>query len=104
MRFEGTARNSPIPLGAFGALSREEGQPFKLDLAKAKQLLAEAGYPDGFAKEFIVANTFPYTDLAQHIQANAEKVGTNLAINQMAYAQIITRDRARNFELAIAAL
>ncbi|MBI1775536.1 MAG: ABC transporter substrate-binding protein [Proteobacteria bacterium] len=103
MRFEGMARNSPIPLGAFGALSKEEGQPFRLDLAKAKQLLSEAGYPNGFTKEFIVANTFPYTDLAQHIQANAAKVGITLNINQMAYAQIMTRNRGRNFEVVMSA-
>ncbi|MBI1775537.1 MAG: ABC transporter substrate-binding protein [Proteobacteria bacterium] len=103
MRFEGTARNSPIPLGAFGALSKEAGQPFKLDLAKAKQLLTEAGYPDGFSKEFAIGNTFPYTDLAQHIQANAEKVGVKLNINQMAYSQVVAKHRGRNFEVVMTA-
>jgi peptide/nickel transport system substrate-binding protein len=103
MRFEGTARNSPVPIDFFGALSREDGQPYKLDLAKAKQLLAEAGYPDGFTKEFAIGNTFPYTDLAQHIQANAEKIGIKLNINQMAYAQVVTKARGRNYEIVMTA-
>jgi peptide/nickel transport system substrate-binding protein len=103
MRFEGVARNAFVPLGSFGALSREDGQPYKLDLAKAKQLLTEAGYPNGFTKDFAIGNTFPYTDLAQHIQANAEKVGIKLNIEQMAYPQVVTKARGRNYDVIITA-
>ena len=38
-------QQSFLPLGFFGAIAYD---PFKLDVAKAKALLAEAGYPDGF--------------------------------------------------------
>jgi peptide/nickel transport system substrate-binding protein len=103
MKYEGRARQSLVPIGAFGALSYEEGKPFKLDLDRAKQLLAEAGHPNGFEKELIVGNTFPYPDLAQHIQANAAKVGIKLNVVTMAYGQVVARHRARNFEMTMSA-
>ena len=55
--YKGTPRASLVPEGAFGALDRKEGQPFSLDLAKAKQLLTEAGYPNGFSKKMILSAT-----------------------------------------------
>ena len=103
MKYEGRARQSLVPMGAFGALSYEEGKPFKLDLEKAKQLLAEAGHPNGFEKEIIVGNAFPYPDLAQHIQANATKVGIKLNVVTMAYGQVVARHRARNFDMTMSA-
>ncbi|MDD9334109.1 MAG: ABC transporter substrate-binding protein, partial [Bartonella sp.] len=53
----GIPRASFIPLGNLGALDEKEGQPFKLDLQKAKQLLTEAGYPDGFEVNFLVGTS-----------------------------------------------
>jgi peptide/nickel transport system substrate-binding protein len=103
MKYEGRVRQSLVPMGAFGALSYEEGKPFKLDLDKAKQLLAKAGYPNGFEKELIVGNAFPYPDLAQHLQANAAKVGIKLDVVTMAYGQMISRHRSRHFEMTMSA-
>ena len=76
--------------------------PYKLDIERARKLLAEAGYPNGFSAEFAVLNNFPYPDLAQHLQANAEKVGVHLKITQMIGAQLYQRARARKFELYMA--
>ncbi len=103
MKYEGRPRQVLVPIGAFGALPVEEGNPYKLDLAKAKQLLTEAGYPNGFEKELIFGNAFPYPDLAQHLHANAEKVGIKLKLTQMTYGQVITRHRGRNFDMTMSA-
>ena len=103
MKYEGRVRQSLVPIGAFGALSVEEGKPYKLDLAKAKQLITEAGYPNGFEKELIVGNAFPYPDIAQHIQANAAKIGVKLNVVTMSYGQVVARHRARNFEMTMSA-
>ncbi len=103
MKYEGRVRQSLVPIGAFGALSYEEGKPYKLDLEKAKALLAEAGHPTGFEKEIIVGNAFPYPDLAQHIQANAAKIGVKLNVVTMAYGQVVARHRARNFDMTMSA-
>ncbi|WP_208431491.1 ABC transporter substrate-binding protein [Bartonella doshiae] len=94
----GIPRASFIPLGNFGALDKKEGQPFKLDLQKAKQLLTEAGYPDGFEANFLVGTT-PYAlPIAQSIQDNAVKVGVRLKIERLAGTQLFSKLYARAFD------
>jgi peptide/nickel transport system substrate-binding protein len=94
-------RQSPVPVGVFGALPKSY-MPYKLDIERARKLLAEAGYPNGFSAEIVVLNQFPYPDVAQHLQQNAEKVGVKLKITQMIGAQLFQRARARKFELYMA--
>jgi peptide/nickel transport system substrate-binding protein len=101
LKNDSIVRQSPVPLGVFGALP-ESYMPYKLDIERARKLLAEAGYPNGFSAEFIVLNNFPYPDLAQHLQQNAEKVGVKLKITQMIGAQLYQRSRARKFEIYMA--
>jgi peptide/nickel transport system substrate-binding protein len=103
MAYNGVPRASFAQLGAFGALDEKEGQPFKLDLDRAKQLLTEAGYPDGFETTMIFG-TLPYAPpIAQHIQANAAKVGVRIKLEQMANAQLFARHRGREFQTAMLA-
>jgi peptide/nickel transport system substrate-binding protein len=90
-----------VPLGAFGALNEEEGQPFKLDLDKAKQLITEAGYPNGFEKKFILSANNIAPNLAQHVASNASKIGIRLNLEQMADANLFTRARSRDFEVML---
>ncbi|WP_375626530.1 ABC transporter substrate-binding protein [Bartonella sp. MU37NMGALS] len=94
----GIPRASFIPLGNFGALDEKEGQPFKLDIQKAKQLLAEAGYPNGFEANFLVSNT-PYTLLlAQSLQDSAVQAGVRLKIERVAGTQLFSKLYARAFD------
>ncbi|WP_019221371.1 ABC transporter substrate-binding protein [Bartonella senegalensis] len=94
----GIPRASFIPLGNLGALDEKEGQPFKLDLQKAKQLLTEAGYPNGFEVNFLVGSA-PYAlSIAQSLQDNAEKVGVHLKIERLAGTQLFSKLYARAFD------
>src|SRR3546814_10345570 len=61
-----------LPEGMLGAIP---DQPFSLDVEKAKQLLAEAGYPDGFSITMDVRNTSPTSDMAQTIQSTFAQAG-----------------------------
>jgi peptide/nickel transport system substrate-binding protein len=99
--YKGTPRADLVPEGAFGALDRKEGQPFSLDLAKAKQLLTEAGYPEGFSKKMILSANDINPAIAQHVAANAAKVGIKLELEQMADANLFTRGRNRDFEVQL---
>ena len=65
------------PKGFLGAL---DDMPFKLDVDKAKQLLAQGGYPDGFKISIDVPNGSPYLEMAQSIQATFAKAGVELQI------------------------
>ena len=97
----GEVRQSPVPLGMFGALPKSY-MPYKLDIERARKLIAEAGFPNGFEAEIICLASFPYPDIAQHLQQNAGKVGVKLKITQMIGAQLFQRARARKFEIYLA--
>ncbi|MCZ2159266.1 ABC transporter substrate-binding protein [Bartonella sp. 220] len=94
----GIPRASFIPLGNFGALDEKEGQPFKLDLQKAKKLLTEAGYAKGFEVNLLVG-TSPYAlPIAQSIQDNAKKVGVRLKIERLVGTQLFSKLSTRGFD------
>lgn len=97
----GEPRASFVQLGAFGALDRKEGQPFTLDIEKAKALLVEAGYPDGFEANMIIGTHRYAAPIAQHIQQNAAKVGIKIKIERMANAQLFSKLRGREFETSV---
>ena len=101
LQYLGKPRASLVPEGAFGALDEKAGQPFKLDLAHAKQLITEAGYPNGFEKKMILSANNISPQVAQHIAANAAKIGIKLDLEQMADANLFTRGRARDFEIQL---
>ena len=59
--------------------SLESTYPY--DPARAKQLLAEAGHPDGFeAGTFYVANYEPFPEAAQIVQADLAAVGIDIEL------------------------
>ncbi|WP_375680630.1 MULTISPECIES: ABC transporter substrate-binding protein [unclassified Bartonella] len=94
----GVPRASFVPLGNFGALDEKEGQPFTFDIAKAKQLLAEAGYPNGFEANFLVSNAPYRVLLAQSLQDSAAQAGVRLKIERMAGTQLFSKLYARAFD------
>lgn len=103
MPYLGVPRASFVQRGAFGALDEKQGQPFKLDLDKAKQLLSEAGYPDGFTAS-VIFGTLPHSaPIAQSVQQNAAKIGVKLNLERMANAQLFSRARGREFQSAMMA-
>jgi peptide/nickel transport system substrate-binding protein len=103
MAYTGVPRASFVQIGAVGALDEKEGQPFSLDLDKAKALLAEAGYPNGF-KATVFIGTLPHSGpIAQSVQQNAAKVGVELTLERMANAQLFSKVRGREFQTAMQA-
>jgi ABC-type transport system substrate-binding protein len=62
------------------------------DQAKAKALLAEAGYPDGFKTVVYTSNVDPMPKLVQSIQADLKAVGVE--------AEIQTMDRATYYNFS----
>ena len=86
------------PVGFAGALT---DTPFELDVAKAKQLLKEAGVPDGFSVDMDVINAPIFMDMAQAIQQTFAKGGIKLNIIPGTGAQVITKYRARSHEMLL---
>lgn len=87
-----------IGSGLAGAL---DDVPFKLDVAKAKQLLADAGYPNGFDLEIDTPNSSPYTEIAQSIQSTFTQAGIRVKLIQADQKQVYTKVRARGHQTVI---
>src|SRR5690606_23890446 len=84
--------------GFLGAL---EETPFSLDVEKAKALLAEAGYPDGFSVTMDTRNTPDITGVGEAIQQTFALAGIKLELIPGDGQQTLTKYRARNHDIYI---
>jgi peptide/nickel transport system substrate-binding protein len=87
-----------LPQGFLGAIS---DKPYKFDPAKAKELLAKAGLPNGFTVTMDVRSTNPITDIAQAVQANWAQAGIKLELIPGDGKQTLTKYRARTHDIYI---
>lgn len=87
-----------LPKGVLGAL---DARPYSLDVAKAKELLAKAGLPDGFSVTMDVRNTQPVTGIAEAFQQTAAQAGIAIEIIPGDGKQTLTKYRARNHDIYI---
>lgn len=76
---------SPVPVKFLaGGLTRQEvaakGLDYKTDLEKAKKLLADAGYPNGFNLEVVASEMTGYRVLYESMQAQLAKVGIRVNV------------------------
>jgi peptide/nickel transport system substrate-binding protein len=86
------------PSGFFASLT---DNPFALDVAKAKTLLAEAGHPDGIKVELDAFNISPYVEMAQAIQSTMGEAGIDVSIMQAETKAVYPKHRARNFQMIL---
>jgi len=85
-----------------GYLGYNPSAPFHQDLEKAKRLLAEAGYPDGFTIELTSSPTYPRIDVAIKIQSDLAKVGIKANLIQMQSAQMYQKYRQQGLQMVLA--
>jgi len=82
-----TAANQPLPPLMPGYDKTFTGYAF--DVEKAKALLAEAGFPDGFETILYSTNTDPQPRIAQAIQQDLAAVGVKAEVRALAQANVI---------------
>jgi ABC-type transport system substrate-binding protein len=85
---------TPLVTGALAPDEVKSLQPF--DPAKAKQLLAAAGVPNGFEVKMLVTNGYGDTVLreAQWVQQDLEKVGIKVTLDTQDYVTYFTKSFA----------
>ncbi len=84
-----------LPQGFDGAL---DNQPFKYDLAKAKDILQKGGIAPGAHFSLTIVNQPPYTDVAQALQASFAKADIQIDIQPVAEAELWAKMRSRDFQ------
>lgn len=87
-----------LPKGFLGAI---DDKPYKLDVAKAKELLAKAGLPNGFTVTMDTRSVPPITDIAQSIQSTFGQAGVKLELIPGDGKQTLTKYRARQHDIYI---
>ena len=87
------------PGGLWAAL---EENPHKLDIEKAKQLLADAGYGDGFKVRLDTLTNSPYPEIAQALQGTLAKAGIEVDIVTAEGKTLWPKYRAQKHELILA--
>ncbi|NZD65170.1 ABC transporter substrate-binding protein [Rhizobium sp. WYCCWR 11290] len=83
-----TPANQPLPPLMPGYDKSFTGYAY--DVAKAKALLAEAGYPDGFETVLYSTNTDPQPRIAQAIQQDLAAIGVKAEVRALAQANVIS--------------
>jgi len=94
----GVIHQNFLPKGILGAL---DDKPYKLDVAKAKELLAKAGLPDGFTVTMDTRSGEPEKGVAESIQQTAAQAGIKIELVPEDFKQLLTRYRARQHDIAI---
>lgn len=78
---------SPIPSNYLGGLTKEEvakeGLLYEQDLDKAKELLEEAGYPDGFELDVVITERESYQKTLVVAQDMLSEIGIKVNIKQI---------------------
>jgi peptide/nickel transport system substrate-binding protein len=81
------------------AVSTDHFECYKSDPAKAKELLAEAGYPNGFDMKIIDYSTLKVvSDLAQVLQAELKSVGINATVDTQEFGNFVQNWKNSNFD------
>lgn len=98
MPYFGVKRQRQLNSNTMAALP---DQGYTLDIDRAKALLAEAGYPDGFDTTLRVISTQQFLDSATAIQNTLAQAGINAEIITGDGGQIYGAMRERKFELLV---
>lgn len=94
----GVLHQRPVSPGVIGSI---EDPGYALDVEKAKQYLADAGYADGFSVKLLALNEPPFLDIATSIQGTLAQAGIQAEIVTGTGNQVYGPMRERTFEMIV---
>ncbi|WP_367848085.1 ABC transporter substrate-binding protein [Rhodoferax sp. WC2427] len=94
----GLPQQRPVQMGLPASLP---SPGYKLDVAAAKKLLAEAGFPNGFKTTIRVLADPPFINIATSLQATLAKAGIEASVLSGTGNQVYGAMRERNFEILV---
>jgi peptide/nickel transport system substrate-binding protein len=94
----GVVHQNFLPIGLLGASTEN---PYKLDVDKAKALLAKAGVPNGFKVTIDMRTVQPVQGITEAFQQTAKRAGIDVEILPGDGKQTLTKYRARTHEIYI---
>ncbi len=94
----GVINQNFLPQGLLGAAT---DKPYKLDVAKAKALLAKAGYPKGFKVTVDMRTVQPVQGITEAVQQTLKQAGIELEILPGDGKQTLTKYRARTHDIYV---
>jgi peptide/nickel transport system substrate-binding protein len=97
------AATGPIPISAkYWAIPPEQLPLGKTDYAKAKQLLADAGYPNGLSFDIVCSSTYEGgLAVAQVIQDQLKNIGVEANLDVVEWGNYIDRWVKRDFSTMV---
>ena len=94
----GVVHQNFMPVGLLGAST---DNPYKLDVEKAKALLAKAGVPNGFKVTIDMRTVQPVQGIVEAVQQTAKRAGIEMEIIPGDGKQTLTKYRARSHDIYI---
>jgi len=85
----------------FGYDKSIEGKGYEHNVEKAKELLAEAGYPNGFDITLTTPNRSEYMKMSEILQAQLKEVGVNVDLNVMEWGAYLASIKKTEQELFV---
>ncbi len=95
-----TVHQAFLPATFLGAI---DDKPYSLNVAKAKALLAEAGYADGFTVNMAVREAQERIEIATSLQNTFSQAGIKVKITVGTGKQILAKYRAREHDIYVGA-
>lgn len=94
----GVPNQRPVQLGLAATLP---SPGYKLDVAGAKKLLAEAGFPNGFKTTIRVLADPPFINIATNLQSTLAQAGIEASVLSGTGNQVYGAMRERKFEILV---
>lgn len=95
----GTIPNSMLPQFKYDAPD-DVVKPFNLDLAKAKKLMSESSYPDGFSVTLTYPTGFDYyNQMTVLLKQNLKAIGINVKLVTQDAAEIVSKFSDTKYEM-----